>query len=380
MQMMKVNDLIPHPRNTEFFDDMSGEKWNEFLKSIDSSGVIEPIIVTQDKVIVSGHQRIKACKELRIEEVAVEMRNYDSEDSVLKDLIETNIRQRGDVGGSYIKLGRRVKEMERIYGVRQGSTNEKGVNVGASAANGGSRNVTQQDIANKYNVSVDTIQRAKKLADLPQYLQDLVEEGRISPSVASRLIAKLNSEEQEQLAEYLSRLPVAEKITQKKMQSYIDIIREKDNQIAGYEMRLKQVERDKESLREELKQERQKEPETIIKEVVPDDYDMYRKNNEWLNKEYQKRCAENTELKNELHALREDSARENLRERLENDCIFFCARCDDFLKGVGGYAYLADKLNELPDMERRSYKKAIEAMNAWSENILATMNEVKMMN
>lgn len=33
---------------------------------------------------------------------------------------ETNIRQRGDVGGSAKKVGKRIKELERIYGVREG--------------------------------------------------------------------------------------------------------------------------------------------------------------------------------------------------------------------------------------------------------------------
>ena len=38
----------------------------------------------------------------------------------INDLIETNIRQRGDVGGSAKKGGKRIKELERIYGVREG--------------------------------------------------------------------------------------------------------------------------------------------------------------------------------------------------------------------------------------------------------------------
>ena len=98
MQMMKVNDLIPHPRNTEFFDDMTGEKWNEFLESVKTSGVIEPIVITQDKIIVSGHQRVRACKELGINEVLADTKHYDNDDAVLKDLIETNVRQRGSIG------------------------------------------------------------------------------------------------------------------------------------------------------------------------------------------------------------------------------------------------------------------------------------------
>ena len=66
MQQINVNELKPHPRNNEFFDDMTGEKWKEFLESIKIRGVIEPIVITPDKTIVSGHQRVRACKELGI--------------------------------------------------------------------------------------------------------------------------------------------------------------------------------------------------------------------------------------------------------------------------------------------------------------------------
>lgn len=36
------------------------------------------------------------------------------------DLLETNIRQRGDVGGSAKKVGLRIKELERLYGIQNG--------------------------------------------------------------------------------------------------------------------------------------------------------------------------------------------------------------------------------------------------------------------
>ena len=85
-------------------------------------GIIEPIVVTQDKVIVSGHQRVRAAKELRIETIMVDIRKYDNEDKILKDLIETNIRQRGIGNPNPIKLGRCIKELERIYGIKQGGS------------------------------------------------------------------------------------------------------------------------------------------------------------------------------------------------------------------------------------------------------------------
>ena len=91
MQRININELKPHPRNNEFFDDMSGEKWTEFLESIRTSGVIEPIVVTTDMTIVSGHQRYKAAKELGIKMIPIRIReDLIDEDKKLKVLLAAN--------------------------------------------------------------------------------------------------------------------------------------------------------------------------------------------------------------------------------------------------------------------------------------------------
>ena len=41
--------LHEHPRNQEFFDDITGSKWDEFKTSIAQIGIMNPLIVTGDK-------------------------------------------------------------------------------------------------------------------------------------------------------------------------------------------------------------------------------------------------------------------------------------------------------------------------------------------
>ena len=120
MQKMKVSELQPHSKNDYYFDDIQGQKWNEFLESVRTSGIIEPIICNQNKVVISGHQRLRACKELGIDEVLVDTRIYDDEQKELKDLIETNIRQRGDINSSGLKLGRIIKTLEEANEIKHG--------------------------------------------------------------------------------------------------------------------------------------------------------------------------------------------------------------------------------------------------------------------
>ena len=73
-------------------------------------------------MIVSGHQRVRAFKELEISTIESEIRIYNSDDEILLDLLESNIRRRGEVGGSAKKVGMRIKELERLYGIKQGGS------------------------------------------------------------------------------------------------------------------------------------------------------------------------------------------------------------------------------------------------------------------
>lgn len=68
--------------------------------------------------MVSGHQRLRACKELGIKNVYCIVRSYKSEDEVLRDLIETNIQQRGTISSSKKKQALIIQTLERIYGIR----------------------------------------------------------------------------------------------------------------------------------------------------------------------------------------------------------------------------------------------------------------------
>lgn len=133
------------------------------------------VVITQDKTIVSGHQRARACKELGIEEVKCEVREYNNEDDIILDLLDTNEKQRGTIGGSTIKLGRRIKEYERIHGIKKGNNqyNEESNNVGI---------LSQEDLLKKLDLNKETYRQAKKLASLPQEIQDAVETGKISAS------------------------------------------------------------------------------------------------------------------------------------------------------------------------------------------------------
>ena len=75
-----------------------------------------------------------------------------------------------------MKLGRCIKELERIYGVREGS-------AGKSEPKLSDGNIfNQSDIAEMIEISVDTLNNYKKLTELIPELEDLVDTGILAPT------------------------------------------------------------------------------------------------------------------------------------------------------------------------------------------------------
>lgn len=85
-----LNSLRPHPRNAEIYNADQGESWSAFVASVKEQGILEPIVITSDGVIISGHRRWRAAQELGFPEVPVTSRNFADDNEVMIALIEYN--------------------------------------------------------------------------------------------------------------------------------------------------------------------------------------------------------------------------------------------------------------------------------------------------
>lgn len=237
--MAKVSELVNHPRNTEFFDDMTGEKWSEFVASIKENGVIEPIVKTPENLVVCGNQRVRACRELGIEEIPARIKEYTDDDAILKDLLESNIRRRGENGGSSIKLSRIINELERLNGIKNGGDHRPVAPLELLK--------TQEDLAQDMSMSLPAYKRVKRLVDLIPELQDMIDD-TIPASAASRVIAMLSSDQQREL---LAQLPPDIRLTQKEIEAQVAILKQKDQTLAQEQRERADLERklEKEVLR-----------------------------------------------------------------------------------------------------------------------------------
>lgn len=222
-------DLVSHPENDYYFDKMEESKWGDFKESIRKNGLFEAPIVTPENLIVSGHERVRACIELGITEVEVEEMEFKDDEAVLTCLIETNIQQRGSIGGSVIKMARRIQALERCYGIRHGNSSWGGAEIIATQK-------TQEQLAAEFNMSARNLRMIRNLADLPTEFQTMVDNGKITPTAAAKLIVGLTSQEKDELLEYLSENDDSVKrFTETQIAQYIEAIQTYESKIRDYQ-------------------------------------------------------------------------------------------------------------------------------------------------
>ena len=304
MQQINIDELKPHPRNTEFFDDIIGSNWEQFLDSMrerikkGKSGNVEPIVITQDKIIVSGHQRVRGLKELGIKQVNTEIKIYNSDDEVLADLIETNIRQRGIGNPNPVKLGRCIRELERIYSIKQGGSSFYGnrYTEDLESSNNYKTLKTENDIAKEIGVSISTLQNYKKLTEMIPELEDLVDTGIVTPTTALAMMRNLSEKEQ---IELISSMDTTKKITQKEVKKYINEINQlkSDNKV-GYDLENK--------YNEALSQISDLKTEISNLEVLNQTLKSSKESTENLLQSYKKESQEYIKLKNDIATLNLD--------------------------------------------------------------------------
>ena len=338
---IKVSELHAHPQNEYYFDDMTGDNWDELIRSITTSGVTNAITITQEKVIISGHQRVRACKVLGIDEVSYKMIQYDDEREEIKDLIESNLRQRVLANPNPIKMGRCFNFLNGYYGFEHGGNRKSRENnfplIEKDIPN------TQTELEESYGIAKQTMSNYMRLTKAIPELEELVDTGIVTSTTALAIMRNLSENEQISL---ISSLDTTKKNTQREVQKYIDEIKE-------------------------LKSNPPK----------PDDYeDTKRKLNDYkqdyqdLRYQFDAKVKELQELRKQMENKENEEPASQYSKKLQNSTLLFCTKVATFIEQVGGYVWLTDEINKIPELEREGYIKSIHAIKAWADTMEFNIN------
>lgn len=177
-------------------------------------------------------------------------------------------------------MARCIQELERIYGIQYGGDRKSSLN------NSNLKN--QSDLAKELGIDRTQLINYKKLLTLIPELQDLIENGTLSPTVGYKVLSKLNKQEQEKLIAEFGKDYIS-KLTQKKAEELIAKIKEmqvKNNELTQKNTELLTKVAQAEKLKEKIKQlETELSQRPVIekeKEVIPEDEIFNNFNNHYI--------------------------------------------------------------------------------------------------
>lgn len=96
-KLVAVDELSPHPRlgSTELLPSLTEEEYAALQDSIAESGIKQPLVVTwPEKVILDGHHRWRAARDLGLHDVPVMTEEFASEDAQLRLGVILNVARR----------------------------------------------------------------------------------------------------------------------------------------------------------------------------------------------------------------------------------------------------------------------------------------------
>ena len=324
----------------------------ELAEDIKQNGLINPPVVIAESdgtfTLLAGERRLRAMWSLGYKQVEVRTWGSLTDEQKLNIEISENEVRKDFSKSERIEYARRLEKIEALKAKERMAVNAKDGTQNFAEVKKGE---TAQIVAEKLGIgNKETYRQEKYIVDNADSLtpEDFADwdEGKLSTNKA---YLKIKAQ-----------------------------LQEKENQIAGYELKLKRISELTEQVTA-LQKELNNRPKVEV-EVKPADYDDLvtlnrerAKDNQKLRSEYDAKCKELNNLKEQIRLGKEQSIKKQSENKIIDDAIFFCAKIDSFIKDVGGLAYLSDKIEHLPSSEKKAYIKAVTLVKAWADNILTNI-------
>ncbi len=135
---------------------------------------------------------------------------------------------------------------------------------------------------------------------------------------------------------------------------------ELERQLAEKDKRISELESRKPEVRE------------VVKEVtvVPEDYESLKADNKLAWDEQRRVAKELQDAKKRLRDYEGKEGENEIQTRLENDADYFNVLVTDFIRKVGSYVWVADRVELLPDVKRKNLIKSMINLDGWCQAMI----------
>ncbi len=257
-----INELIPHPKNEYYFDDSDDGSFEILVESLSKSEekkANNDVLITEDNVIICGHQRVRAAKRLGWKKINCKVVKGLTDEEIEIKLIMDNLSQRGAKGLNELKLGRCIDKLCEYFGFERGNNQHNSAErIGNNFRSSLGKFTTKKELLNSFKLGERTANNYQSLAkNSVEELESAVLSGKINATNATK-ISRLPEEQQKEVVEAINAL---DKTTGKKIDEVIESIKNKRLLVEPLKVVVKQAEEEK------IQDEKQNEDTVIVDDI-----------------------------------------------------------------------------------------------------------------
>ena len=206
---LDVESLVPfkdHP-----FREYPEEKMQEMVESVTEHGILMPILVRpidsgEGYEIISGHNRVEACRRAGIKKIPATIRELDDDTAIIL-MVDSNLRQRDKLLPS---------EKAKAYKMKLDAIKRQGARTDLTSSQVGMKSQRRQsldDVGEASGDSRNTVHRYIRLNNLTQPLLDYVDDGTLAFNPAVE-VSYLEPADQEIVFEIMERDQISPSLSQ----------------------------------------------------------------------------------------------------------------------------------------------------------------------
>lgn len=181
-------DRLPEPPEKEF---------SAFVESVRSNGVIVPLLVTTDGLLLDGHRRLRAAREVGLAEVPIRVVDVDGAEgwqkavALLSNLHRRHLSaaQRADLGSSLLRVERKEAKERKHAGQKSGGRGKRKLpDVHHPEVSPKRGDCATDRVAAAVGVNRQTVERVEAVKKADPALASRMLEGKISVAGAYRKV------------------------------------------------------------------------------------------------------------------------------------------------------------------------------------------------
>ncbi len=333
---MKIDEIIVKDRIRK---DTGGMM--ELINDIKANGLINPVTINTDHVLLAGYRRLTACKALGMEDIPVHMVSTESEEQDLKVEISENEIRKEFTMTERLDYARRLQRIESIKAEERMKAGKQ------DPVQNSAHGKTRDKVAEQVNMSHDTLRKAQVIAENKE---------------------KFNPEEFKNWDD--GKLSTNKLYTQLKQK-----LEESETKANKLQKAYKEMNDAYQGAKKELIEQQNKPPvvQTVEKLVTPDDYEFLKKDNVRLYNENKKHIEEAQEWERKY----KESGRitPTLDEKAKKDMDWLTIGIQEFLRTYGGKAWGLDRRESIDQYHTEDLAAQAKNLLAFAQNLYSIVTD-----